>query len=399
MGKPSPPPPPDYTPFAQGAQATAASDVQAAQIQADVAREQLAQQGIYAGKSADIAQQYADMAQQQTQAEIQYAQQSAAQGATQGQLEQQQLALAQGQYADIKPYLQTYMQQQLDAGTTAQANLQLAQGYAKQQAQQATDTYNRYATTFAPKEAQFANEAFNWASPTRIAQAQAAAQGDVSTAFQAQRDQAQRQLMSYGIDPSQARYAGTTQAMNIGGAAAQAAAGTQAGLQAQLQGNQYELAALQLGRGLPGQAIGEAATGGQLSTGALQQAAVGGAGIGAGYQGMQTYAGAAGSPTQYANLANPFTQLAGTSGSLASNFGNMSNPYTSLSGAYGSTGANIFSSSNQALANATGAYTAGADMLSSGFNNQMSIYKQQSSNQASLFGGLGALAGAAITKI
>src|SRR5262245_309671 len=110
MGKPSAPKPPDYTPLAQAAQTTAASDAEAARVQAEVAREQLAQQNIYAQRSADLGDKYYQMA-----------------------VDQQ--GFAANQYADIKPYLQQYMQDQSEFSTAAVSNLQ-EQMEASQQARQ-----------------------------------------------------------------------------------------------------------------------------------------------------------------------------------------------------------------------------------------------------------------------
>ena len=97
MGKSSPPPPPDYSAQIQASQAAAASDVQAAQIQAGVAEDQLAQQNVYASRAANLGDRYAQMAQDQAN-------------------------WGEQQYNDIKPYLQSYMAAQADWQNAAVQN-------------------------------------------------------------------------------------------------------------------------------------------------------------------------------------------------------------------------------------------------------------------------------------
>src|SRR4030095_4253653 len=165
MGKGSAPAAPNYTPLIEASRQTAASTLEAANVQAQVAREQLAQQSVYAGRSADVADQYARMAQDQ---------------ATYGKQ----------QYENILPYLQTYMQGQVDfQGAAARNEAEQAQAAALSR-QQAADTYNRYMSTYAPREDQFAQEAFAYASPARQEADAAAARGDVASAFYAARARA-----------------------------------------------------------------------------------------------------------------------------------------------------------------------------------------------------------------
>jgi hypothetical protein len=330
MGKPSPPKAPDYTPLAMAQANTAESSLEAARMQAQIAREQMQQQNFFAERSAQLGERYATMAQQQAEFGSQ-------------------------QYADIKPYLQSYMQSQLDFTGAAMQN-------EREQAANATQTYNRYMTTFAPKEDQFAQEAFQYASPARMEQAAAEARGDVATSFGAQKDAATRQLMSYGVDPSQGAY-GRTQAMDIAKAASQAAAGTMARRQTELQGKQLELGALEVGQKLPAQAIGQAASG-------LQGAQIGGGGISAGGNLLNAGTNAMGSPTAWAGMSNPYTALAGT---------------------YGQQATGMFGNQIQAIGGASQAYGRAGDMMNNMFSNQMEGYKAQAA--ASPWAGIGQLAG------
>lgn len=333
MGKPSPPPPPDYGPLIQQSTAAAQSD-------AEVAREQLAQQKIYAERSANLGDAYFQLAQDQRDFGAQ-------------------------QYADLKPFLQRYMESQQGFTDAAGQNLFDQMESAREARRQSTETYNRYMTDFAPRETQFAREAFDYATPARMDQAAAEARGDVATAFGAQRDAATRQLASYGIDPTQGRYAGVTQAMDISRAASEAAAGTMARKQTEQQGKQYELAGLQVGQKLPAQAIGQAGLGINAANAGLGGAAIGGSGITAANQSLYAGTVAMGSPTQYAQ---------------------MSNPYTQLQGSYGSQAGGLFTNQIQAIG-------AAGNLTNTGFSNQMDVYRQQSANAMAPWQAVGTAAG------
>jgi hypothetical protein len=352
MGKPDPPQPPDLGPTVQAAQATAASDAEVARIQQETAREQLAQQNVYAGRSADVADKYAQTA-------------------------QDQLAFGRQQYNDIRPFLTDYLNQQKDFTTASLSNLQEQTSAAAESRRQATETYNRYATNFAPRETQFVNEAFGYATPARMDERAGAARADVSTAFGAARDNALRTMQGYGLDPTQGAFARTLQASNIAQAAAGAAAGTMARTQTEEQGRQYELAGLEVGQRLPAQAIGQAGLSLQQTASGLGGAAIGGGGIGAANQNMYATTAATGSPTSYASLSNPYTQLAG---------------------AYGSQGVNLYGQGNQALGNAGQAIIGAGNVLNAGFSNQMDVYRQQSANAIAPFQILGNVAGMALGR-
>lgn len=336
MGKPDPPPAPDYGPLIAQSTAAATSD-------AAFAREQLAQQNIYAERAANLGDKYAQMAVDQRD-------------------------FGREQYNDIKPYLTAYMQSQLGFTDAAGQNLASQMESATLAREQAKETYDRYQRDFAGRESDFAREAFDYASPERQDQAAAEARGDVATAFGAQRDAATRQLASYGIDPSEGRYAGATQAMDISRAAAEAAAGTMARRATEQQGKQYEVAALQIGQKLPTQAIGLGTLGINQAASGLGGAAIGGGGIGAANQNLTAGTGAMGSPIGYAAYSQPNTALAGQYGASAS--GLFGNELSALSGAGG--------------------------LMGTSFSNQMDVYRQQSANAMAPFNALGQVAGMAI---
>jgi len=350
MGKPDPPAPPNYGPLLESSKVTAQSDAEAARVAAEVAREQLAQQNVYAARSADVADQWARMSMDQA-------------------------AFGREQYDQMYPYLQSYMQSQLDFTGAAQENQRVQTENAALSNRQARETYDRYMSTYAPREDQFLREAFDYNSPERREQDAAAARGDVATAFQATQDAAKRQLASYGVDPSQGAY-GRTQAVDISKAAAMAAAGTMARKQTEAQGKQYEAAALQIGQKLPAQAIAQAGLGNQQTTSGLAGATIGGGGIGAGSSFLNAGTNAMGSPTSYAGMSNPYTQMAG---------------------AYGTQGVGMFGAQNQALANAGQVIGTTGNVMNNMFSNQMEGYKAQAAQ--SPWGAIGKIAGMGMSFI
>lgn len=326
-GKNSAPPPPDYTPFIQASQTAATSDAASAQLQYQLGQDTLAKQDQYAQRSAALGDKYYQMAADSQQ-------------------------WGRDQFNTVWPYAQNYLNSQVNAADT--------------QTKEAQQTYDRYQSTYAPLEDQFTKEAFGWSSPARVSEAAGAAKADVATAFQATQDAAKRSLMSYGVDPSQGRFQALADVGNYQQAAASAAAGTTARTQAEMQGKNLEMQALQIGQKLPAQT----ATLSQLATGA------GAAGLGGANQAIATGTQSGGSPTGYASL---------------------SNPYTSLAGSYGSLGSSLFGGGTSALGNVSSAIGAGAGALSSGFSNQMASYNANQANQSSLWGGIGKLAGAGLS--
>jgi hypothetical protein len=82
-----------------------------------------------------------------------------------------------------------------------------------------------------------------------------AAESTVGQADEAARNEAERQLQSYGINPNSGRYQDLMLTSRIQDAAARAGAGTQAGLNTANIGRQMQLQAAQLGQNLPGMAV------------------------------------------------------------------------------------------------------------------------------------------------
>lgn len=328
MGKPSPPDPPDYSPLITASQNTSASDVAAAQIQADVAREQLGFQRQYAERAATTADKYAQMATDQQ-------------------------AFGRQQYDQLYPYLQKYMQSQLDFTGMAEENAR-TEAQAQQEALgRARESYQRYMTGFAPLEDRYAKEAFDYTSPARMEADAAAARGDVRTAFAAQEDAAKRQLMGYGVDPSEGAF-GRTQAYNIAEAASEAAAGTQARRQTEAIGKSYQTAALEVGQKLQAQVPAYNTTAVNAAASGLAGATIGGGGVNAGGQALTAATNAMGSPTSYAALSNPYTSLASTFNA---------SPF--------------YGNQISALGNAGQVLGTAGNLMNNSFSNQMDTYRAQ----------------------
>lgn len=349
MGKESPPPAPDYTPFITASTNAAASDAAAAEMQYDLGLKQL-------------------------EAQTRYADQATARSDEYFQMSKEAQDWARQQFNTVWPFATEYLSSQQALSTLAGENASEAVLAARQNREQSADTYARYMSQFAPMEAEFARQAQEYNTPARADQASAAAQADVSSAFAQQQKAREDQLRSYGIDPSEARYQGESALADISQAAAQASAGTQARRAQELTGFGLQQQAIAIGQKLPTVALGqiEAATGG--ASGGLQAGQVGGAGISGANAVYGTGATAGGSPTAYGYLGGPTTG-------------------TTLAGQYGSSAGGLYSGGTTALGNQAAALNVGASALNSGFQNQMAGYQSEVQQQQNLWNGIGKIVG------
>ena len=148
-----------------------------------------------------------------------------------------------------------------------QDQLGIQQGFsADQQAQQAKadQLFQQYNQTYAPAQAKFMADAEAYGTPEKLAQARAGAQANVGDQFQAARDAATRQLESFGIKPSDTRFAALDLGTRIKEAAQKAASGDAASLTAEDRAFALQQAAIAQGTNLPTQATAQ--------TGAANQA-------------------------------------------------------------------------------------------------------------------------------
>lgn len=207
----------------------------------------------------------------------------------------------------------------------------------REQFEQASSDRERYNTLFKPMEDAFVQEAQEYDTPQSRAEAQARAISDVSSQFDAQRQNALQRLEKYGVDPSQTRNA----ALDVGVRTAQAAAsaGAAGGARRQVE---------ETGRALRSDAI-------NLGRGALSSAA--------GFYGQSVGAGGA-----------------AQQGALN----------TTASGVQGRTSGQGFS--NLAMQG----YGQNANILSQGYGNQMQGYNAGVAQTTGMLQGIGSIAGAAM---
>ena len=147
--------------------------------------------------------------------------------------------------------ISTERQAELDAITKEVTQQQL--GISKDQADWARQDRERYDTTFKPVEDKFVQDATNYATPEREAQAAAEARADVQTAAAAEKAAAERSAASYGINPASGRFAGIQRAGELGTALASAGAQNNARTAVRDKGLALEADVANLGRGLPAQ--------------------------------------------------------------------------------------------------------------------------------------------------
>jgi hypothetical protein len=152
----------------------------------------------------------------------------------------------------------------------------------------------RYESDFQPLEDALVSDAQSFASDDRRQQEIGSAKASVSQSFDAARQNAQRELEGYGINPSSTRHAALDIGVRTAEAAAKAAAGVNASRYVDAQGRALRDQAIALGRGLPGMSL---ASGGQAlnAGGAAGQGALNTTASGANTMGTATQYGAAGS--------------------------------------------------------------------------------------------------------
>lgn len=112
----------------------------------------------------------------------------------------------------------------------------------------------RWREKFLPAEDRFIDRALDYDSSARRELEAGRARAQVQQALDAQRNNAQQRLNSYGIDPSQTRSHAIDAAQRTQAVAAQAAAGNQARARTEQMGTALLSDVSNMGRGLPGQA-------------------------------------------------------------------------------------------------------------------------------------------------
>lgn len=161
----------------------------------------------------------------------------------------------------------------MDESQQAQINMynQMA-ATQKQATDEAAQQWQQYQTLYAPLEAQFVNQAENWASPSNTALVRGQAMSDVAQQGQASLNTAAETLRSYGINPSSPRYASLYLSESPLLGASEAAAGTTAAQNLKLQQLGLESGAINTGRGLVNAVQGLTTAGTQAGSAASQSA-------------------------------------------------------------------------------------------------------------------------------
>lgn len=173
----------------------------------------------------------------------------------------------------------------------------------------------RYEDIYQPLEDNLVAEFQNYDTYQRRNEESGKASADVTRAFDAQRENAARQLESYGIDPSQTRSQALDSNMRIQEAAAQSAAQNNARKSVQDTGRALRAEALNIGKGYPSNvagSYGQALAAGNSAVGNINATTAVGAstmGTGQGWMG-QSNAGAQGAMgglnTAYGNDINAY---------------------------------------------------------------------------------------------
>lgn len=138
---------------------------------------------------------------------------------------------------------------------------------------------DRYNSVYAPRETQFAKDADSYAGPERMAHEMGGAESRAAQAGKAGEINAERELQSFGIDPSSGRYQDLIRASNTANSASAAAAGEAARRDTEAAGRQMKLQSIQIGQQLPGAAVNAMNTAYQGISGA-ENAALGRANTG-----------------------------------------------------------------------------------------------------------------------
>ena len=179
----------------------------------------------------------------------------------QSELGREQLAFARDQYERTAPMLESIANQQMQAQA--------------EQMDQARDYYNYQRDVFRPLERSIVQDAQDFNTEAYREQLASQAAADAGRAFGLSQQQNQRAMAAMGINPNSGRFAGMQQAAGLQQAATRAAAMTGTRRQAEQMGYARQLDAAGLGRGLAGASLGAygGATGAGTAAGQSAQSA------------------------------------------------------------------------------------------------------------------------------
>lgn len=155
----------------------------------------------------------------------------------------------------------------------------------------------RYEQIYQPIEDKQAKDAKEWDSPGRMAINRGRSAATVAQTFDAAEAASNRQLESFGVDPSTARFAGLNRGAKLARAAASAGAQNQSDVTTQAQAVTMRDNAINTGKGYPAQVAGAYQTGMGAGTGAA----------GVSNQTSATFMPALGNPVAWQGLGNQST--------------------------------------------------------------------------------------------
>ncbi len=168
-------------------------------------------------------------------------------------LAQEQLAWAKQVYAENKPLSDQIVHSFIDTQNQANEN--------------ARKDRARYESTYQPLEDQLVADAQSYANPARRDLEMGRASAAVAQQFDAQRQNATRDLEAFGLKPSDVRYAALDIGLRANQAASQAAAANQAGERVDATGRALRDQAINIGKGYPAQVNASYQTGNQGGAG------------------------------------------------------------------------------------------------------------------------------------
>lgn len=175
----------------------------------------------------------------------------------------------------------------------------------KQQAGWATEDRARYKDVFQPLQNEFIQEAKNYGSVDRQAQAAAEAKADVTKAADAQLQTTQRQMASMGLNPNSGRFQAVSRAGSLNTALASAGAQNAARTQLRDKALALKADAINMGAGLPSQTAQAAGIGLNAGNSAVGNQTAGNANF---YQNQgvmnQGFAGAVGANNSSGSILN-----------------------------------------------------------------------------------------------
>ncbi len=163
----------------------------------------------------------------------------------------------------------TSMERQKPIDALSQQIAQNQLDASKEQEQWAEQAHDRYVNQFEPLQDKFVQQAQNWDTPEKEAEAAAKAKADVATNAAQQQAANNRQMSAMGVNPASGKWAGVDRATSLATATSEAGAENNARNVVKQQGMALEGDAINIGNGLPSQASSSVGLGLNAGTGAM----------------------------------------------------------------------------------------------------------------------------------